>query len=126
MIRTQSIFLGSWTTVHREHSFGNQGHVAHSELLVCPRCHSVWGKLLFNDEQAAWAVAASCEACNFSHPFHPVPGSILTEEGFGVIDDSLLAKLPEALLRREFDLHMKAYANATIVQSNQTDLFKGL
>lgn len=130
MIRTQTLYVWDYNTwivrtVHREHAFGNQGHVAYSRLLVCPKCHEVWAKLLILEEPYAYAVGASCERCGVSDKMHPVPGSILTEEGFGVIDDSLLDKLPPELVAREFRLHMNHYANAEVIKTPQIDLFGG-
>jgi hypothetical protein len=53
-------------------------------------------------------VAQFCEDCNERDEWVPVPGSIFSEEGWGIIDDSLLAVLPEELIAREFYLHIKA------------------
>ena len=115
MIRTQQITLDGVGIfyVHREHSFGGEGHVAHSQVLVCPMCHHNWATLKFVDEPLCWPAAQFCELCHIHERFdlHPVAGSLLVEEGFGVIDDSLLAALPPALVEREFNLHLKAYSN---------------
>jgi hypothetical protein len=117
MIRTQQVKLrgrydNQWSEcyIHREHSFGDQMHVACSEMLVCPRCRDVWAYLIFRDEVDCWPTAQFCENCVIAKDdWHPVPGSLLVEEGYGVIDDALLAALPYDLVKREFDLHLKAY-----------------
>ena len=119
MIRTQKIILGNWWDeggaktfyVHRQHSFGGEGHVAYSQLLVCPMCTHIWATLKFVDEELCWPVAQFCELCHPREKFslHPVAGSLLVEEGYGVIDDSLLAALPPELVEREFNLHLRAY-----------------
>ncbi len=111
MIRTQQIALeGKIRHVHREHAFNDQMNVACSVLIVCPTCHRMWATLKFVDTQIAWPRAQWCEGCNQKDPWHPVPGSILIEEGWGTIDDSLLAALPPDLVAREFYLHLKAYS----------------
>lgn len=115
MIRTQVINLGAAQYfIHREHSFtghdSNGWYEAHSEILVCPRCHKSWAELLFVDDQDWWPTSAYCEQCNVKDDWHPVPGSILVEEGYGVIDTALLAALPKELVEREFKLHIEAYS----------------
>lgn len=99
--------------IEREHSFhgssGELGHVAHSTFLVCPKCRLVWATLQFPDEPFGWPVAAFCRSHEYRDSWHLVSGSILTEEGWGVIDDALLDGLPPSLVKREFELHMKAY-----------------
>jgi hypothetical protein len=94
--------------IEREHAFNDQHNVAVSQLLICPRCHKTWAKLEFDGDRCAWPVAQFCENCNEPDEWIPVPGSLLNEEGWGIIDDSLLAALPEELVRREFNLHIKA------------------
>lgn len=95
----------SWTFDEREPR-GYQ--YAHSVALICPRCLTKWAVLSFGDAehhvQGAW-----CARCLPADPgFHPgtVPGSIL---GGWIFDQPLLEALPEHLLRREFELHLKEY-----------------
>jgi len=116
VIRTQKIALnqGEWASwyVHRDHAFCDQTHVAKSHALFCPSCQEIWAILHFVDEREIWPVAQFCEHCRPSrddYTWYPVAGSILVEEGYGVVDDSLLAGLPPELIKREFDLHIKAY-----------------
>jgi hypothetical protein len=114
MIRPQCIQLFDevddthW--VHRDHAYADQSHVAHSQLLVCPRCCTPWAKLRFDDDDLCWPMSQFCEHCPLRDDWHPVPGSLLVEEGWGVVDDSLLQALPLSLLKREFDLHLKAFS----------------
>jgi len=112
MIRTQKLTVEGVcdTYVHREHSFDSQSHVAWSIMLICPRCQHPWAVLKFLEDQDVWPEAAYCEFCGIKDDWHPVPGSVLVEEGWGVIDDSLLGALPENVLRREFNLHLRAYS----------------
>lgn len=101
--------------ISRSHSFGHPGqppgHVAKSHCLVCPGCQRVWAKLVLDQEPfLVWPVAQFCSDCQITTTWLPVPGSLLVEEGFGVIDRELLWALPAPLLRREFDLHLRAYS----------------
>lgn len=116
MIIQQTITLsmvGSFV-IHREHSFGQPGeppgHVAHSHCLFCPGCQGVWAWLKIHGETLTWPVAQSCAQCKITDPWMPVPGSILAEEGWGLVDTALLSALPEPLLQREFVLHLEAYS----------------
>jgi len=108
---------GDWLClpVHRHHSFGSDTYLAKSHALFCPSCQTVWAILKFVDDTEVWPVAQFCENCDpkasvLYSPWYPVPGSLLVEEGWGVIDESLLAVLPEQFLKREFNLHLKAYS----------------
>jgi hypothetical protein len=69
------------------------------------------------DEHICWPVAQFCETCQTSptgllvkSDWCPVPGSLLVEEGWGVIDTALLNALPDSLVTREFNLHLRAYS----------------
>ena len=112
MILRQRIVLDDrvWE-IHRHHSFGDSTHVACSQLLVCPACSRPWAMLhLLDEDPFVWPYAAFCGCIPYRDDWRPVPGSILIEEGWGLIDESLLAALPPELVRREFDLHLKAYS----------------
>ncbi len=99
--------------VEREHSF--QGHadgwyVAKSHCLYCPLCQQIWATLKFTDDTLVWSRDQICEGCFIvKDEWMPVPGSLLVEEGYGVIDTALLDALPDELLKREVELHLKAY-----------------
>lgn len=82
---------------------------AHSNVLVCPSCLRQWAHLQFAKDKVLWPIGAYCERCVPEDTRnYPVPGSILFYHGYGCnIDEALLDVLPEPLLRREFDLHMK-------------------
>ena len=126
MIRTQSLQVLMYTSdanrprqwqgfhVHRNHSFGGDTHEAKSHALFCPSCKEVWAVLRFLDENEVWAVNQFCEHCKpereLEAVWHPVPGSILVEEGWGLIDEALLYALPEPLVKREYLLHERAYS----------------
>lgn len=81
-------------------------------LLVCPVCQQTWAILEYlQREDWLLPIPAVCKEC----PFPPalagipgrVPGSLLIDyNSAGCIDWSLLERLPEPLLRREFDLHL--------------------
>jgi hypothetical protein len=101
---------GSWKTWHicREPSFGNEDHVVVSWAFFCPLCQTIWAKHLILGDLKVWPRAQFCEECPEWDTWHPVPGSLLLEEGIGLIDESLLESLPEELIKREFNLHMRA------------------
>ncbi len=82
---------------------------AHSCCYVCPACGKVWACMLIDDEPLMWPRAAFCRQHPIKTDWCPVPGSILTEEGWGVIDKSLLNALPPALLKHEILVHLKAF-----------------
>lgn len=113
MLRKQNIEVDqlSWT-IEREHSFRGQGdgwHEAQSVMFVCPKCLKHWATLRFHGDELIWPRAQTCESCLVNDEWLPVPGSLLEEIGWGVIDTSLLNALPEVLLKREFALHLKAF-----------------
>ena len=114
MLRKQVIVLGDevWE-VSREHAYGGNpaGRVAYSHILYCPRCCKQWAALYFPDEKDCWPRGQFCADCGVVGDWNPIAGSLLVEEGYGVIDESLLAALPIPLLRREFELTLKAYSN---------------
>jgi hypothetical protein len=88
------------------------GYILHSILLVCPRCHKAWAKILIDGDWEAWPVATSCYPCNWqgndpggTH----VPGSVLRSTSTNELTDwTLLEALPIELLKRELELHLKA------------------
>ena len=110
MILHQRIMLHDrvWDIV-RHHSFNDSTHVPVSHILVCPACTRTWAMLQLEGDTFCWPRAAFCGCIQHTDEWHPVPGSLLVEEGWGVIDDALLEGLPAELVRREFDLHLKAY-----------------
>ena len=112
MLRRQQIMLNDrlWQ-VDRWFSFADSHKVAVSHCLVCPACGRTWATLSFPDDRLIWPVAAFCGCTQDADDWRPVPGSILVEEGYGEVDDSLLNALPGDLLRREFELHLKAFSH---------------
>jgi hypothetical protein len=73
---------------------------------------------MIDGEPFAWPRAQFCVFCSNiqTDALHPVPGSLLVQEGLDVIDNSLLEAMPEDLLIREFNLHMKALDNEQLNQ----------
>lgn len=109
--------------VERQLSWESDGtgyHVARSMALVCPTCGSRWAILRMENEEDTWPVAAFCTKHPKIREWQPVPGSILVEVGYGVIDEPLLAKLPLELLKREFELHLKAYGESNDTTNRAT------
>lgn len=73
-----------------------------SRIHQCPVCFSQWAMVL-RDSDGAEVQISHCESCG--------DGSILSTSNFSGIDYQLLASLPEPLLRREFELNLKAFSN---------------
>lgn len=97
----------SWALERESHS---QGYPIYSGVMVCPFCVSIWARLTIQGEAFHEARSIPCrrhpEAC---HPdLRPVAGSLLDNPTANGIDEPLLDSLPPDLLRREFDLHLKA------------------
>jgi hypothetical protein len=90
----------------------SQGYPVQSGLFICPECCHLWAKLTLAKETNFYeARSIPCHRHpSYSHPdLRPVPGSILDNPSCNGIDLPLLMSMPEDLLRREFDLHLKAY-----------------
>jgi hypothetical protein len=90
--------------------FGVGGWPVKSKVLICPFCFEVWARCSFAPDDFHTPVAVQCSNCEFSYKHESqVPGSILDDSFCNGIDWGLLARLPEALLRREFELTLKAF-----------------
>jgi hypothetical protein len=89
------------------------GYPVYSGLMVCPICRKIWATLsLETGEYKLFHEARTIpcekhpEAC---HPdLRPVAGSLLDNFTANGYDGPLLDELPEPLVRREFELHMKS------------------
>lgn len=90
-----------------------RGYIARSRVLVCPLCRTVWAELHVEGSNAYEAYTVSCSLCQWHHQgyefLHPVPGSLLDNPTVGGVDWPMLDSLPEALLRRELELTLKAW-----------------
>ena len=101
---------GGWI----EKSRMQNGYILRSRLLVCPRCRSTWATVLVEGDLDAFATTASCYPCNWSNELFNVPGSILwSTETNELTDWTLLEALPMELVKRELELHLKAYEITT-------------
>ena len=101
--------------IEREHSYAAGLRTALSHSLVCPGCNVLWAKHLIEGDHWIWPRAQFCEECEIiPDAWHPVPGSLLVNEGFDTIDESLLDALPLDLLKREYQLTEKALTNGYI------------
>jgi len=94
-----------------ERSPFTEGYPVYSRVLVCPMCKQVWAMLTVEGKPVHRPEMASCIDCNYQSVDNPVPGSLLV---YGIptsnVDYSLLDVLSEKLLRREFNLTLKALA----------------
>lgn len=91
-----------------------EGYPVYSRCFVCPKCITVWGVLLNIGGLGivSRAEVVSCEQCDWRDGVDvEIPGSILYYSiPVSGVDWQLLEALPEPLLRREFDLTLKALA----------------
>ena len=90
------------------------GYRVHSAAFICPYCLTQWARLQVDDEKYFQLREISCLACYLPGTYSAqVPGSLLENPWIrpGGWDKELLEVLPPDLLRREFDLHLKALAS---------------
>lgn len=105
------------TTEHfviKREAFTADGYPVYSRCFVCPFCVRVWANISKGDSLAAatqdWhrPEGVPCELCESVE--HHIAGSILEYSiTFNGLDLDLLDALPEPLLRREFELTLKAF-----------------
>jgi len=88
----------------------SRGYPIHSGVMVCPICLSMWAYLPMEGQLIYQPRAVSCASpCMYWSEFSPVPGSLLEAPTFwDGVDWELLDLLPPELLRREFNLTLKA------------------
>lgn len=82
-----------------------------NSLLVCPACQRAWASLSYLDRrQWHYPIPAFCVDCPFEDWRGNIPGSLLLNYGYGhTYDTELLERMPEPLLRREFNIHLAWY-----------------
>lgn len=90
---------------------GRGGWPITSQVMICPFCLDQWAILVVEGKDYHRPDGVSCTLCARSTDSHPIPGSLLDIPGTGAIDCTLLDALPESLVKREFDLHLKAAFN---------------
>ena len=89
-------------------AFGEEeGRWAESYLAVCPICKAIWAEVKVEEMPQFNVRPMLCSRHEPILPFNPVPGSILSEEGLGRIDEEMLKALPTDLLTRELQLHLR-------------------
>lgn len=89
---------------------GEGGWPIHAGAMICPVCLRLWATLSIEGEHSHELRGVSCETCQWRDEFHPVPGSLLDNDTCNGIDWGLIEALPPELLRREFDLTLKAFS----------------
>lgn len=99
------------------------GYSVRSRALVCPMCLETWAtmRVLEGPHHIYDVCTTPCETCIRAahHILHPVPGSLIDDwRGLGTWDDDLLDALPAELVKREFELTMKAWEHIWIQRSN--------
>lgn len=82
----------SWSSLWDAEGYG----YAHSQALICPRCLKQWALLQFSEDTETHPQGQYCELHG--------GGTLFWDWHF---DPELLKALPEALLKREFDLTLK-------------------
>jgi hypothetical protein len=102
--------------IHRSFSWKRKGHDGWSwsgnEVLICPRCLRQWAHLdygcpMAHDEPVGCLspTGAFCGECG--EGYSDVPAGSILYAGYNLLDLPLLYALPENLLRREFEIHLK-------------------
>jgi hypothetical protein len=104
--------------------FTASGYYRENRAYICPGCLKTWAKFLNRaNHQVHYQLSPMvCEDCpSLASPIiQPVPGSLISDwTGCGGYDYEMLAALPEALLRREFELTMRACEQIWIPQYHQ-------
>src|ERR1700678_662890 len=113
MIRRMSIMLGDSPLVFLDREDHSNGYPIFNGVMYCPVCCKIWAWLAYlegGDLSLSEPRMIPCdqhpEAC---HPdLRPVAGSLIDNPTANGYDVPLLEALPESLLRREFELHMKS------------------
>lgn len=107
-------------TIERSFSWQEEGmpgwSFTYSRVLVCPRCLKQWAHLAFQNSEPGGGLPLGCLEptgvfCGDCGPGREgkVAGSLLDAPYSSGVDLPLLYALPEPLLRREFELHLKHY-----------------
>jgi hypothetical protein len=97
-----------------------KGFPVYSGAFICPVCLHRWAELAVEGEFLWELRAVHCiEHTAGLHPdINPVPGSIIDNFTTGGYDGGLLDILPDALVQREFELHLRAYEVIASCQMN--------
>lgn len=114
MLKQQVILAGGHLRYHFEREAfswreGEGGWPVYARALICPYCRDNWGTLAIEGQNYFCCEEVSCELCNLSTPRHSVPGSLLDSYTCNGTDWGLIDVLPEPLLRREFQLHLRSF-----------------
>lgn len=87
---------------------GRGGWPLYNTVVICPVCLRHWLRFQLEDHPRAWTCWCwSCQSCTAERT--EFPGTLLEIPGTGAFDEVLLEALPEQLLRREFEIHLKAF-----------------
>lgn len=87
---------------------GEGGWPVYSRALVCPWCLRVWATLEVFGQTGFVIDSSPCEDCPQWHDLPP--GSLLASQVCNGVDWGLITEMPEALLRREFELTLRAFS----------------
>lgn len=79
-----------------------------SRAKVCPHCLELWAYMKAESDPIFGIESQSCSSCSREYLLG-VPGSLLDDRLSWTVDWDLIRYLPERLLRREFELHVKAF-----------------
>ena len=110
MIRRMTIVLENLQCFDLEREDSCDGYPVFPGVMFCPICCSIWARLYYQGENLYEPRMIPCEAhAAACHPdLRPVAGSLIDNPTINGYDKPLLEALPEVLLRREFELHMKS------------------
>lgn len=91
-----------------------------SRAKVCPSCLSIWALMQTERDPVYGVDSQFCEVCRVEY-CNGVPGSLLDDRQSWTVDWDLIRYLPEPLLRREFELHVRMIERETRNECTVTD-----
>jgi len=105
-----SVNLKGATPVLLDHESFLNGYPYYSGAMICPVCLDIWATLAVEGQGFFELRCIPCEhhsdACHLD--LRPVAGSLLDNPNCNGWDTELLELLPEALVKREFSLHLNS------------------
>lgn len=91
-----------------------------SRAKVCPACLDVWAIMQTENDRNVYGIESQfCAGCRTEYSLG-VPGSLLDDRMSWTVDWDLIDYLPEVLLKREFELHVRMIEKDSQNERNST------